>query len=462
MENAPIPGADVANTTVPVILINRKFYIVGFRSPTARRTWILWWRSAPAPRCSMASCAMYRIAYGFGHAMAAAHEYAHALYFGVRGDDLPITVGKYLEALQIEDLDALGKLVDLAPKTAVVVREIMEVTVHDRQVVAGDVVVIRPGETSPWTARSSRVWLRRSGRHHRRGASPWKSVLAIRSSPPPSTKTVPSRFRASRVSNDTTLGADHPLVDLASSSKAPIARLADKVSGVFVPVVMGIALVTAIIWMVAGYGFESPSQRHLRAGHLPAPALGLARPWPSWSAPARPPSSAYSSRAPRRDLQRRHHRCWMRPLYHLRPSGDGFAVLRASLAKSDSPRPRRSRPQRTPAGRGRGGKGQTAAASFSPKPRPCFVAAAVLNGAPPSPATPPCRNGIDTAPASAQMERFASEARRQHLGPRGPHPRRHRRGRYRARDQRAAIRGLPCNGPPAWSHMLTGDSHARP
>ena len=260
MENALISALTQLVITVPVILINRKFYIVGFKA-LAHRAPNMDSLVAVGSSASLlyGIFAMYRMAYGFGHGIdEVVHEYAHALYFESAAMILTlVTVGKYLEARsKSKTSDALGKLVDLAPKTAVVVRDGVEVTVPAEQVVAGDVVVIRPGESIPVEKHVGDTVI--SATINKNGAF---------------------RFRASRVGNDTTLAQIIRLVDDASSSKAPIARLADKVSGVFVPVVMGIALVTAIVWMVAGYGFEFALSNAISVLVISCPcALGLATP----------------------------------------------------------------------------------------------------------------------------------------------------------------------------------------
>ena len=127
--------------------------------------------------------AMFRLAYGFGHGdMEVIHEYAHALYFESSAMILTlVTVGKYLEARSKSKTgDALGKLVDLAPKTAVVLRGGVEQTIPAEQVAAGDIVVIRPARGSRWTALSLRPRLCGPGCHHRRDASLWRRVPATR------------------------------------------------------------------------------------------------------------------------------------------------------------------------------------------------------------------------------------------------------------------------------------------
>ena len=282
-ENALISALTQLVITVPVILINRKFYIVGFKA-LAHRAPNMDSLVAVGSSASLlyGIFAMYRMAYGFGHGdMAVVHEYAHALYFESAAMILTlVTVGKYLEARsKSKTSDALGKLVDLAPKTAVVVRDGVEVTVPAEQVVAGDVVVIRPGESIPVDGEVIEGFGYVDQAAITGESIPVEKHVGDTVISATINKNGTFRFRASRVGNDTTLAQIIRLVDDASSSKAPIARLADKVSGVFVPVVMGIALVTAIIWMVAGYGFEFALSNAISVLVISCPcALGLATP----------------------------------------------------------------------------------------------------------------------------------------------------------------------------------------
>ena len=250
-ENALISAFTQFLIALPVLYLNRKFFTSGFKALSKR-----------APNMdslvavgSLASMlygifAIYRMAYGFGHgAMELVHQYAHSLYFESSAMILTlVTVGKYLEARsKAKTSDALGKLIDLAPKTATVVRDGVEQVVPSEQVIAGDIVVIKPGESIPVDG----VVTQGHG---------YVDQAAITGESIPVEKgegdTVISatinkngtfRFRASRVGNDTTLAQIIRLVDEAGTTKAPIARLADRISGVFVPVVMGIAVLTGAV-----------------------------------------------------------------------------------------------------------------------------------------------------------------------------------------------------------------------
>ncbi|SHK32190.1 Cu+-exporting ATPase [Hathewaya proteolytica DSM 3090] len=213
--------------------------------------------------------------------IALVHHYSHILYFESSAMILTlVTLGKYLEARsKSKTSDALGKLMDLAPKTTTVVRDGQEEIIPSEQVVAGDIVIIKPGESIPVDG----IVIEGMG---------YVDQSAITGESIPIEKNVGDeiisatinkngsfRFKASKVGDDTTLAQIIRLVDEAGNSKAPIARLADKVSGIFVPVVLIIALITGIGWVVAGYGFEFALNCAVSVLVISCPcALGLATP----------------------------------------------------------------------------------------------------------------------------------------------------------------------------------------
>ena len=282
-ENAMISALVQLLLTIPVLFINRHFYQNGLKSlihlaPNMDSLVAI----GSGASLVYGLFAMFRMAYGFGHGdMALVEEYAHALYFESAAMILTlVTVGKYLEARsKSKTSDALGKLVDLAPKTAVILREGEEHTIPAEQVVAGDTVVIRPGESIPvdGIVLEGQGYVDQSaitGESIPVEKGPGDTVISATIN-----KNGAFRFRASRVGEDTTLSQIIRLVDEAGSSKAPIARLADKVSGIFVPVVIAIAIVTAIVWMIAGQGFEFALSNAISVLVISCPcALGLATP----------------------------------------------------------------------------------------------------------------------------------------------------------------------------------------
>lgn len=282
-QNALVSALAQLILTVPVIFINRRFYQFGFKalfhgSPNMDSLVAI----GSGASLLYGLFAMFRMAYGFGHGnIELVHEYAHALYFESAAMILTlVTVGKYLEARSKDKTSqALSRLMDLAPKTAVVLKNGEEVLIPAEQVSAGDIVIIRPGEGIPvdGVVLQGRGYVDQSaitGESIPVEKNPGDEVISATIN-----KNGSFQFKASKVGEDTTLSQIIRLVDEAGNSKAPIARLADKVSGIFVPVVIGIALITAVIWLVAGKNFEFALSNAISVLVISCPcALGLATP----------------------------------------------------------------------------------------------------------------------------------------------------------------------------------------
>ncbi len=226
--------------------------------------------------------AIFRMAWGLGHGDAAVVEtYMHDLYFEASGMILTlISLGKFLEARSRgKTTEAISKLLNLAPKEATVLRDGAEVRIPAEQVAVGDILVVRAGEAIAVDG----VIL--SG-HGAIDAS------ALTGESIPEEKTVGDAvaaacinragyftMRAEKVGQDTTLSGIIALVEQAAASKAPISRLADKIAGVFVPVVMGISAVTLAVWLLTGAGFEFAFNCAIAVLVISCPcALGLATP----------------------------------------------------------------------------------------------------------------------------------------------------------------------------------------
>ena len=283
MENSLISALTQLLLTVPVMIINRHFYQSGFKALVKKAPnmdSLVAIGSAAAFVYGVFS--MYRMAYGFGHGdMDLVHQYGHELYFESCAMILTlITVGKYLEARsKAKTSDALRKLVDLAPKTAVVLRDGIEQVIPAENVTAGDIVVIKPGGSIPVDG----VVTEGHG-YVDQAAITGESVPVEKNAgdeviSATINKNGSFRFRASRVGDDTTLAQIIRLVDEAGNTKAPIARLADRVSGVFVPTVIIIAILTAIVWLIAGQSFEFALSNAIAVLVISCPcALGLATP----------------------------------------------------------------------------------------------------------------------------------------------------------------------------------------
>ncbi len=269
--------------TLPICIVNKKYYVNGFKTLLHR---------APTMDALIAVgsgaalvygvFALYQIGYGLGHGdMARVHEYGHDLYFESAGMILTlVTLGKYFETRAKKRTgEAIARLMDLRPQTAQVRRDGEELTVPIDEVVVGDLVVVRPGQSVPvdGTIVEGRTALDES-------ALTGESIPVEKGEGDPIiaatiNKTGSVVFRASRVGDDTTLSQIIRLVEEASASKAPIAALADKVAGVFVPVVLGIALVTCIVWLAAGATFTFALSCAIAVLVISCPcALGLATP----------------------------------------------------------------------------------------------------------------------------------------------------------------------------------------
>ena len=209
------------------------------------------------------------------------HQYQHDLYFESAVMILAlINVGKYLEARSKgKTSEAITKLMNLAPKTAVVEREGRELRIPVEQVAVGDTVIVRPGESIPvdgviLEGSTSVDEAAITGESIPVEKQPGDSVIAATIN-----KAGYVKAKASRVGDDTTFSQIIRLVEDASASKAPIAKIADRIAGVFVPVVMTIALITAVVWLATGAEFEFALSCAISVLVISCPcALGLATP----------------------------------------------------------------------------------------------------------------------------------------------------------------------------------------
>lgn len=269
--------------TAAVMVINQKFFINGFRS--------LWHR---APNMDTLVALGSTAAFGYStyslFAMTGAQvrgdmdgvmQYMHEFYFETAAMILAlITVGKMLEARSKgKTTDALKNLMKLAPKTAVVLRDGAETEVPVEQVVKGDVFVVRPGENIPVDG----IVLEGIGAVNEAALTGESIPADKKPGDQVSAATVNQsgflKCEASRVGEDTTLSQIIRMVSDAAATKAPIAKIADKVSGVFVPAVIGIAAVTIVIWLLCGQSIGYALARGISVLVISCPcALGLATP----------------------------------------------------------------------------------------------------------------------------------------------------------------------------------------
>ena len=269
---------------LPILYVNRKFFAVGFKT--------LWHLSpnmdslialGASAAIGYGIFALYRIGYGLGHGdVALVEQYSKDLYFESAGMILTlITVGKFLESRSKgKTSEAITKLMDLSPKTAILLCEDgSEREIPTEEVRKDDIFLVKPGSLVPVDG----VVLEGNSSVDEAAITGESVPVEKRVGDKVVSATVNKagflKCRADRVGEDTTLSQIIRLVEEASASKAPIAQLADKVAGVFVPVVIGIALITLAIWLMVGAGAEFAISTAIAVLVISCPcALGLATP----------------------------------------------------------------------------------------------------------------------------------------------------------------------------------------
>ena len=268
---------------LPILIINKKFFTSGFKS-LAKGVPNMDSLVAVGSGAALVYgiFAIYRIGWGLGHGDAALVDlYRMNLYFESAGMIVTlITFGKWLEARSKgRTSSAIEKLMDLAPKQATVIRDGMEVVIPAEELESGDEIAVRPGESIPadgiiLSGNTSVDEAAITGESIPVEKQPGDKVISATIN-----KTGFIHFKAERVGADSTISQIIRLVEEASSSKAPIARTADRIAGVFVPVVMLIALATCIFWVLWGESFEFAFSCAISVLVISCPcALGLATP----------------------------------------------------------------------------------------------------------------------------------------------------------------------------------------
>lgn len=283
MENMMVYGLTLFVLLVPVIFINFKFFRAGFRALANR---------APNMDSLIAlgsgaatvygAYALFNMAFFMGHSnVEAAHHFAMNLYFESAAMILTlITLGKYLEArAKGKTTSSLSKLMDLSPKMATRVEDDVEVQVPAASVRVGDVLIVRTGESVPVDG----VVLEGEGSVDESviTGEPLPKSVHAGSAVTGATVNTAGWFtmRAERVGEETVLAGIIRLVDEATSSKAPIEKMADKISGVFVPVVIAIAVVVFAVWLAVGAELSVALTYAISVLVISCPcALGLATP----------------------------------------------------------------------------------------------------------------------------------------------------------------------------------------
>ncbi len=269
--------------TLPILYLNRRYFENGFKSL---------FRLSPNMDTLIAVGASAAVVYGIyaifviGIALGrgdleTVSSYSMDLYFESAGTILTlITLGKYLETRSKgKTTEAITKLMNLAPKTAVVLADGVETELPVEDVKVGDVVVVRTGQSIPvdGTVLEGTASVDQS-------AITGESIPVEKQPGDPVTGATMNRsgylhVRADQVGDDTTLAQIIRLVEEASASKAPIAKLADRISGVFVPIVISIAIAATIVWLAIGYPFSFALSIGISVLVISCPcALGLATP----------------------------------------------------------------------------------------------------------------------------------------------------------------------------------------
>lgn len=269
--------------TLPIMYVNDKYFKNGFKSLFNKAPNMDSLIAIGATAAAGYSIyAIFKMGYYLGHGnMEMAHANMMDLYFESAGMILAlITLGKFLETRSKgKTSEAIERLLDLAPKKATVFRNGKEEVVPVEDVSAGDIVIVRPGESIPVDGIITE------------GASSVDEAAITGESIPVEkavgdkvicatiNKTGSFRFEATKVGGDTTLAQIVKLVEEASSSKAPISKLADKVAGVFVPIVICIAIASAAVWLFLGQGASFALSIGIAVLVISCPcALGLATP----------------------------------------------------------------------------------------------------------------------------------------------------------------------------------------
>lgn len=282
-ENVIVFGFTQFLLLLPILIVNRKYFSVGLKrlfQGTPNMDSLIAIGSGAATVYGVV--VIYLLGYGLGHGnLELVSRYAHDLYFESAGTILTlITLGKFLEAKSKgKTSEAIEKLIGLAPKTAIVWRDNEEVEISIEELAIDDIIVVKPGGSVP--ADGVVVF----------GSSAVDQASITGESIPVEKKVGDSvisgtinkngsfRMRATKVGGNTTLSQIIRLVEEASNSKAPIAKIADRVSGVFVPIVIAIAILACVVWLALGESFEFALTTGIAVLVISCPcALGLATP----------------------------------------------------------------------------------------------------------------------------------------------------------------------------------------
>ncbi len=283
IENALVYAFSQFLLTLPVLYLNRQYFISGFEKLFKRHPNM---DSLIAIGASAAVLygifAIYRIGYGLGiQDLVLVEKYHHDLYFESASVILTlVTLGKFLESKSTDKTKAaIEKMIELAPKRATLLINGEEVEVDVNEVKIGDIVVVKQGGAIPVDGKIIEGQAAIDEANITGESIPvYKEVNDnVVSSTIVNSGYI--KFEANKVGENTTIATIIKLVEEASSSKAPISKLADKISGIFVPIVIGLALISGIVFAILGYGFEFSLGIGITVLVISCPcALGLATP----------------------------------------------------------------------------------------------------------------------------------------------------------------------------------------
>lgn len=268
---------------LPIIYVNRNYFIIGFKrlfKGTPNMDSLIAIGASAAIIYGI--FAIYMIGYGLGHnKLEIVDRYMMDIYFESAGTILTlITLGKYLETKSKgKTSDAISKLINLTPKTAIVIKDGKEIETDLDKIIIGDIIEIRPGSSIPVDG----VVVEGSSSIDQASITgesiPVEKNIGDTLISGTINKNGYLKMKATKVGEDTTLSQIIKLVEEASNSKAPISKIADKVSSIFVPTVIIIAIITIIIWILAGQSFEFALTMGIAVLVISCPcALGLATP----------------------------------------------------------------------------------------------------------------------------------------------------------------------------------------
>ena len=287
MMGAPIPGfLNPMNNpltfafaqlllTIPVAVVNRNIYKNGFRTL---------FRGHPNMDSLIAVGTGAAIVYGLfalGMIMAGNTGYVHDLYFEAAAMILTLIVlGKYLEELtKGRTSEAIKKLMGLAPKTAIIIRAGNEVEVSIDEVIEGDMIVVKPGEKMPVDGVVAKGSTAVDEAMLTGESMPVEKNVGDQIIGASINKNGTIQYEATKVGKDTALSQIIKLVEDAQGSKAPIAKMADVISGYFVPIVIGIAILSGLVWLISGQSVLFALTIFITVLVIACPcALGLATP----------------------------------------------------------------------------------------------------------------------------------------------------------------------------------------